>query len=278
MNNLRESLDNKARKQLQSNHNRNRSVFERRLCPTSATLIIVPIALLEHWYEQIMKHINLLYVDGEDNGRGLVYLDGLGDIMDVQPPIARLEVRKDGVISSIEMVSSYMIVVTTIERCAQEGKLHRSFEDFDWRDASGKGVSPLLQLRWLRLIVDEGHELSLSKQKDVRHSEAKKALTMLYHASMFITFIAAERRWIMSGTPATGADTEVGLQKLFVLLSFLRHPDHGLAAGPLSEAKWKKEFIDPCLRQNPEAWSKLTRLLKTAVIRHLKVIPNAAIL
>ena len=86
-----------------------RILFERSLRPSAATLIVVPLALLEHWYEQVVQHVGLHYFsrydydeeyDGvledhlggnmdEDSAskdalvrvkhRGIVYLDGLGE-------------------------------------------------------------------------------------------------------------------------------------------------------------------------------------------------------
>ena len=83
---------------------------------------------------------------------------------------------------------------------------------------SGAQRSPLLELRWLRLVVDEGHALGA-------HSAS-------LGAADFISEIAAERRWVLSGTPTTGdqqADDVVSdsLQQIQRLLSFLRHPRYG---------------------------------------------------
>ena len=55
--------------------------LERSLLPSAATLIIVPLVLLEHWYEQLHRHIGMLYLVNNNEGRGVVYLDGLGNII-----------------------------------------------------------------------------------------------------------------------------------------------------------------------------------------------------
>eukprot|EP01039_Chlorochromonas_danica_P006985 gene6985-7727_t len=272
MNKVKEKLDSKQRKVAHNRANKSRSAFERQLCPSSATLVVVPLALLEHWYEQILLHLNLFYFAAGDDKRGLVYLDGLGDIVDVEAPISRLQINPNNVIDCIEKVSNYVLVVTTIERCAMESKtcgLHE--EDCNWQDITATS-SALLQLRWLRLIVDEGHELTLekpSKSSRAVHTEDKLNKT-LYFASRFITMIAAERRWIMSGTPTTGASAESGLQKLFVLLSFLRHPDFGMASGSNAIASWKKNILEPCLRQDKVAWDKVAQIINKIMIRHIK--------
>ena len=49
-------------------------MIERQLLPTSATLVVVPDALLEHWCEQLRRHLNLRYFGDEHDttGRGVV--------------------------------------------------------------------------------------------------------------------------------------------------------------------------------------------------------------
>lgn len=115
MTKLKEGLDPKQRKHLFSYSQSNRTTTNRLTSdkglrpitplPSSATLIIVPSALLEHWYdvviynynavanlccklyyrhEQITKHLNLKYYTSNGEGRSVVYLDGLGDIVDVE--------------------------------------------------------------------------------------------------------------------------------------------------------------------------------------------------
>lgn len=358
--------------------------MERELWPSAATLIIVPLALLEHWYEQIMRHLNLAYFTyddkcestqapttsqtstsppstaanttassssddsdcmGHDEGdanllaagrgmmaqrkaqqnkrpaivnhtleedddamgdqesepatpkrkskrerqrerlealRGIVYLDGLGDIVDIVPPVSKLLLQNDTKITlPPQQLSSYLIVVTTLERCISEKKL--AMPTSQWSQVS---LSPLLQIRWLRLIVDEGHELgrtSLStdafdaSSSGSNNKQAKKkrksssganaappvpsstasvtstqtasttghshgsgssqvitstpardcqnetaiSLRNLSYATQFISSLAAERRWIMSGTPTTGSNSDEGLRQLFLPLHFI---------------------------------------------------------
>jgi hypothetical protein len=365
----------------------------RTLLRCSATLIIVPLALLEHWYEQIMRHLGLEYLvdnveikpenrniatgnilgtsltDEEDfvlhanRGRstdGIVYIDGLGDIMDIKPPISRLIASsKESLLATKStmkdiFLGNYSIVITTIERCAAEQQLISSFtyptsisSSSSKQNSSSKSPSVstsnpveykslLSSYYWLRVIVDEGHELGRSmhptqgkmgentpsskrsksvssnaasgydgtnswgtradeiqsvtsssvsrgsgaatatavvpgtptapnvaqmqsntdndnmdavsvittatnsssnpaatpvirkkKKLDPNAAAERKHNIMLTFATQFLAnHISAERRWIMSGTPTTGAYSEIGLMQLFYILSFLQHPKY----------------------------------------------------
>lgn len=75
--------------------------------------------------------------------------------------------------------------------------------------------SPLLSIRWLRIVLDEGHSLGASLAMTSRAAVASALL--------------AERRWIVSGTPAPSAVLRPGgqLAHLRPLLAFLREPGLG---------------------------------------------------
>ena len=313
MNEIREGLDRSGRK-IRSLTNltlsQKRSRLERSLCPSSATLIIVPLALLEHWYEQIKRHLNLYYYTNDKNLKGVVYLDGLGDYINIQTPLSKLNIDSTTKsIGSIQFLSHYLIVITTFERCEQEIKLKQ--ENGNENSTSSNNIS-LLQMRWLRLLVDEGHELG-KVDNNIQTKRIRK----------FISQIAAERRWVMSGTPTTGAKTELALQQLYNIFQFLRHPyiistsnnnnhnnDHNTkllnnnhqnksnkrikkesstsssittstTAAPLSISdrmedfismkQWSKLIIEPCLAQRQEGWNEVIKLLKNVLLRHTKV-------
>jgi SNF2 family DNA or RNA helicase len=220
-------------------------LWERRLVASSATLIVVPDALLEHWYQQIDQHLNLApFADKKEQQqnssmfRGMVYVDGVRDLADV--------IEGGTVFRNISLVkpivkawelSKYLVVITTFSRCQAEcqrevtawrmeglqsstkrGTKRRRVDPVSSEDVMG---SPLLQMRWLRVVVDEGHELGTH--------EADTAVTRLIYE------IAAKRRWVLSGTLTTGIEDDTRysdrvLDQMQRLLCFLRHPAYGHVA------------------------------------------------
>lgn len=80
----------KQNRQLFINPMGKRMMLEQNLIPASTNLIIVPDALLEHWAEQIRRHIKIEVFADSINGRGcegVVYIDGVGDISTARFPL-----------------------------------------------------------------------------------------------------------------------------------------------------------------------------------------------
>ena len=148
-----------------ANEKGKRLLFERNLIPCSTTAVVVPDALLEHWAEQIRTHVNLrVFVDPNIEGgssRGVVYIDGVGDLSIARFPLNHQQMSMP---SAFDLMS-YMIVVVPFSRIKQQysnARKRRREEDdtrFSGGSSSHASSSPLLQLRWFRIIVDEGHEL-----------------------------------------------------------------------------------------------------------------------
>ena len=80
---VREGLDPRQRALLKTNYGR-RVQHERRLINTPATLIVVPSSLLEHWYEQLKRHVDARVLERDGAGGAgsaiAVWIDGLGDM------------------------------------------------------------------------------------------------------------------------------------------------------------------------------------------------------
>lgn len=271
-------LHKKSRRFLQTKIGRRLS-FELSLRSSSATLIIVPLALLEHWFEQITRHINLQYYSEDNDGRGVVYIDGLGDIVDIEIPLQKLAVM-DKINISIDVLSSYVIVVTTFERCVllhrlqQHSSLDLDNDDFDsttqnipiQKASSNHEVNIILGIRWQRLVVDEGHDLAASVSTEQFHDLMRHQVSA---AADFICEISAEKRWCMSGTPTTGTESITAFTQLQRLLCFLRHKYFGVD-GNEARKRWSDEIVKPILNNDLKAFENLVSILDGLLIRHIK--------
>jgi SNF2-related domain len=324
---IKAGLDKSNRKVLMSAVGR-RMKMERSLLPSSATLVIVPDSLLEHWFQQILQHLDLSrFTDQGDNSnnnnRGVVYIDGIGDIVDARMPLTSTTFNRPAPLPWD--LSQYHIVISCFSRCEAEynrlvdsghlaehdeerqedkvsngRKRSRHASSKKKRTSSRKRLRPgaptavqgsdsaltsLVSVRWLRLIVDEGHELGTH--------EAANGVTRFIHE------IAAERRWVMSGTPTTGNEddqdfTARALDQLQRLLVFLRHPVYGDLPSPGNETsrctgttdnargkshlerkrqakqQWDIMIKSPFLRKQMDGRQKLEEILKTIMVMHRK--------
>lgn len=72
--------------------------------------------------------------------------------------------------------------------------------------AVSDAACPLLKVHWLRMVVDEGHSMGKDKENST---------------IQFASWISAERRWAMSGTPTKQSSAQIG--QLRGLMRFLQH-------------------------------------------------------
>ncbi|KAJ7029382.1 P-loop containing nucleoside triphosphate hydrolase protein [Mycena alexandri] len=147
----------------------------RMLYLTSATLVVVPENLLLQWEQECSLHC-------EDSLRILVLRRG--DLI----PSARV------------LASEYDIILMSYSCFTGENKPNENRET--WRactcaeyvavrvpkcECKPPACSPLLQVRWKRLVIDEGH--------------VSASLTTVL--TPFTKLLSVERRWIVTGTPTT---------------------------------------------------------------------------
>jgi hypothetical protein len=129
-----------------------------RLC--SGTVVIVPPNLVDHWLQEIDKHttgLNLLVLrDSRDQ------------------------------IPSADDLLKYDVVLMSRPRFDYEARDFISDKEYP----RVPYVSPLVELHWLRVIVDEGHYFANNGRKSI--------------AAHFLDKLHVERRWVVSGTPASG--------------------------------------------------------------------------
>lgn len=117
------------------------------------TIIVVPANLVHHWRSELTKHVK----------EGALKILILKDTKAMIPPAKEL--------------CQYDIVLFSRTRFEKE---NRTFVDVEY-------TSPLKELHWLRIIIDEGHGFS---------SSATNA------AAVAEKLVKAERRWVVTGTPA----------------------------------------------------------------------------
>ncbi|KAK7038234.1 helicase C-terminal domain-containing protein [Favolaschia claudopus] len=141
---------------------------------TSATLVVVPANLLLQWTSECSLHC-------EDSLRRCILQ------------------KNDRIPPARELASQYDIVLMSYPRFTAENV---KTTDLTWRICrcpefpgvrvpkcvcKGPACSPLLQIRWKRLVIDEGHV----------SASLTTALTP------FVKTLSVERRWIVTGTPTT---------------------------------------------------------------------------
>jgi hypothetical protein len=119
----------------------------------SGTIVVVPLNLVDHWESEIATHTSGLKV--------LVLRDKLSKT------------------PSMEELLHFDIVLFSKNRFTAE---------VPKRIAKNMPKSPILNLHWLRVIIDEGHDVAGQR-------------TDMVHLLQQLHF---ERRWVISGTPSRG--------------------------------------------------------------------------
>ncbi|KAF5390156.1 hypothetical protein D9757_002922 [Collybiopsis confluens] len=126
---------------------------------SAATLIIVPPNLISQWEREIHKHCledpRLLIVRSKT----------------VLPP------AKD-------LAMNYDIILMTYSRFCDEDRHADIDSAFSWKPPN---LSPLLQIRWKRLVIDEGHVSS----------------SLSTRLTPFTKLLSIQSRWVVTGTPTT---------------------------------------------------------------------------
>ncbi|XP_034295161.1 helicase-like transcription factor isoform X1 [Pantherophis guttatus] len=169
------------------------------------TLIICPLSVLSNWIDQLEQH-----VDPNIQLNTYVYYGS--------------ERNKD-----LTVLSKQDIVLTTYNVLAT--------------DYGTRGNSPLHKLKWLRIVLDEGHT--------IRNPNAQQTKAVLD--------LNAERRWILTGTPIQNS-----LKDLWSLLSFLK-------LKPFTDRLWWHRTIQrPVTMGDERGLKRLQSLIKSITLRRTK--------
>ncbi|KAK9682224.1 hypothetical protein RND81_10G059400 [Saponaria officinalis] len=172
-----------------------------------ATLIVVPSNLVDHWRTQIEKHVA--------SGQLQVYF------------------WTDGKKPSVHSLAwDYDVVITTFSRLSAE-----------WNPPN---ISALLQVHWMRILLDEGHTLGSS-------------LNLTNKMQMAVT-LCASNRWILTGTPTPNTPSSQ-VSHLQPMLKFLHDEVYGE-----SHKNWETSVLKPFEREMEEGKLRLLALLKRCMI------------
>ncbi|XP_050386557.1 F-box protein At3g54460 [Argentina anserina] len=183
-----------------------------RLYLSRATLIVVPSNLVDHWTTQIQKH--------------------------VRPGQLRVYVWSDHKKPSVHSLAwDYDVIITTFTRLSAE-----------W---SPRKRSSLMQVHWLRVMLDEGHTLGSS-------------FSLTNKMQMAVSLIASNR-WILTGTPTPNTPNSQ-LSHLQPLLKFLHEGSYGQ-----NYKSWEAGILRPFEAKMEEGRSRLLHLLHRCMISARKI-------
>lgn len=184
-----------------------------RLYLSSATLIVVPSNLVDHWKTQIKCHVR--------PGQLKVYI--WGDQKKKPPPH--------------NLAWDYDVVITTFNRLSAE-----------W---APRKRSALVQVHWLRVMLDEGHTLGSS-------------LTLTNKLQMLVS-LTAMNRWLLTGTPTPNTPNSQ-LSYLQPMLKFLKEETYGL-----DQKSWDAGILWPFEAEMEPGRSRLLQLLNRCMISARKI-------
>ena len=207
------------------------------------TLVACPPAVLAHWQLQLRP----LVLAGR---LSVAVLDSTAPV-DYGSPGACAWLKSSTMPSALPslLASAFDIILMPLTLLST---IHAS-RDMD------QAQHPLLRIRWLRVVLDEGHSLGASLGNTSRTAVAQE--------------LRAERRWVVTGTPTPAAVAKQGgqLAHLQPLLSFLRV--RGLAD---SKHDWAAAVQRPleqgaaCGRERLAAAQRLGQLARRLVVRSRK--------
>jgi SNF2 family DNA or RNA helicase len=261
------------------------------LIPSSGTLLVVPNVLLDHWTEQIKLHLDPSYLTNKipiimeysttnESTLKMEEVMALCRVKKTHFPYLFVDKTGSKKLPTPFFLSMFKIVITTTQRFSNEWR-NGSFENelrrqsacksdidddeddrldkFRMNISKSEEACPLLKVNWLRLIVDEGH--SMGKGKD-------------NSSISFASWINAERRWAMTGTPTRQTMSHSGLSSILNLMSYLQHGFFTHRNG--GSTVWSHLIVRGWNRGYFASFFRLRSLLSLLMVRHTKrdIVPE----
>lgn len=212
-----------------------------RIWLSSATLVIIPSVLIEHWLQQIT------FCTGDVDVPRVAVIDKAPKTeSNIEHDVKMENKLKPTFINDLngfdasDLANDFDVVIMPINRLSTE---------------FSKTDTPILRVFWQRVIMDEGHQLGASLALTAKLSVA--------------CALRAHARWLMTGTPTPTTLKGAGTAHLQPLLGFLRQAPYGMNAG-----LWTTAVQRPLDGKNRsaqmEAVARLGDVLRRCMVRTCK--------
>lgn len=167
-----------------SRHSRALPPIRKTLC--SGTIIVVPPNLMKQWKTEIEKHV-------KHDVLNVFVMEHSNQLLPSATRLAEYDVllitkylfERENADGQDRLGRRFVDGTQSVCQCPYIGSTRQ--RDCTCLTTDDIYVSPLRELHWLRIIVDEGHSFSTKNTRA---------------ASVMDKLITAERRWVVSGTPA----------------------------------------------------------------------------